>query len=131
MKLKKWLLIPAFAVYSVALAVLFYFLGVRRDPVGTDAPWKSYPQTFYAVITEIRDDSYLVDGLEVNDVNFRDEFSFSISPETILEWRGVPITPEDLEVGDTISISFPGYVLEIYPAIIPEVDAIRLLDDTL
>ena len=44
-------------------------------------------------------------------------------------WRYTEITPEDLESGDHISITFTGEVLESYPAQIQQVDIIQLLDD--
>ena len=44
-------------------------------------------------------------------------------------WRYTEITPEDLEIGDHISITFTGEVLESYPAQIQQVDIIQLLDD--
>ena len=49
--------------------------------------------------------------------------------ETKIMWRYTGITPEDLEIGDHISITFTGEVLESYPAQIQQVDIIQLLDD--
>ncbi len=85
--------------------------------------------TFYATIKEIKDNSLLVSGLEINDINSRGDFSFSIEDATILEWRHSPITVEDLEVGDTISVTYGGVILETYPAIIKGLIKIQLLED--
>ena len=52
-------------------------------------------QTFYAEIKEINDTNLLVDGLDVNDINYRGEFSFKIDEETILQWRGTAIDFSD------------------------------------
>ena len=53
----------------------------------------------------------------------------AIVEETKIMWRYTEITPEDLESGDHISITFTGEVLESYPAQIQQVDIIQLLDD--
>ena len=89
----------------------------------------SLSQTFYAEILEINGSSLLVKGLSVNDINFRGEFSFSVSEKTKLEWRYTEITLSDLDVGDTVSITFKGEIMESYPAIISEIVKIQLLDD--
>lgn len=44
-------------------------------------------------------------------------------------WRGTEITPSDLDVGDTISITFSGEILEIEPGQIVNVTKVQLLDD--
>ena len=72
---------------------------------------------------------FLVKGIEANDINYRGEFTFSIKEETSYTWRGTEISPSDLEVGDTISITFSGEVLTIYPVIISNVIKVQLLED--
>ncbi|WP_298483467.1 hypothetical protein [uncultured Ruminococcus sp.] len=86
-------------------------------------------QTFYAEIEENNGQSLLVKGLDVNDVNSRGEFYVAIDGETILEWRYEPISLEELEVGDTVSITHTGNIGESYPAQIFETVRIQLLDD--
>lgn len=86
-------------------------------------------QTFYAEIEEITGNVLLVKGLAVNDINYREEFTFSIIEETELLWRGTKIELSDLDIGDNIAITFEGEVLESYPAQIKEVVKIQLLDD--
>lgn len=91
-------------------------------------------QTFYAEITQItgtleEGNSVHVKGLAVNDINYRGEFSFSIYGETSLEWRGTTLTFDQLEPGDTVALTFTGEVMESYPAILPHVTRIQLLDD--
>ena len=86
-------------------------------------------QTFYAEIKKINYTSLLVDGLDVNDINYRGEFSFKISENTKLEWRSTQINISDLEEGDNISITFEGSIQETYPAKINDVVRIQLLDD--
>lgn len=89
--------------------------------------------TFYAKIEDIREyngiTSIRVHGLDVNDINYRGEFDFSIKKETIITWRGENIDISDLKVGSNISITFDGHILESYPAQITNVKKIKLLDD--
>ena len=49
--------------------------------------------------------------------------------ETELILRGVPITVKDLRVGNTVSVTYIGEVLEISPAQVSDVLRIQLLDD--
>jgi len=51
----------------------------------------SNSQTFYAEIKKINGTNLLVDGLDVNDINYRGEFSFKVLEETKLEWRNTAI----------------------------------------
>ncbi len=85
--------------------------------------------TFYAEIKDITDNILLVEGLSVNDINFRSEFIFSVTEETQMLWRGTKLELSDLDIGDNISITFDGDVLEIYPAQINNIFRIELLDD--
>lgn len=86
-------------------------------------------QTFYATIEKIYDSKFLVKGLEVNDINHRGEFYISISENTELTWRGTKLEISDFNVGNNISITYDGSVLETYPAKILNVFRIQLLDD--
>jgi len=84
---------------------------------------------FYAEILERNGNYFHVKGLSVNDINFRGEFTFSAKEDTALIWCGTNITLDDLDVGDNISITFSGGVLETDPAQINNIKAIKLLDD--
>lgn len=125
------------ALYAIALiAALFiggavgFFLG-RHDAGSTDGNGLGTPtsQTFYAEISEINGQNLLVEGIELNDINFRGAFSLSIDNNTRLEWRYTEIELSELSVGDRISVTFSGEVLESYPAMIRGITKITLLDD--
>ena len=119
-------LLLALLCSGAAIAGAFYFIGyqtARRERPAPDA------QTFYAAISDIQGDTLRVTGLTVNDINFRGEFCFSIEKETKITWRYTDIPADDLEVGDHISITFTGEVLETYPGQIQHVTMIQLLDD--
>ena len=116
--------------YSAALAGAFYFIGYKTayDRMENSAP-AHIPQTFYATISEIQNDIFTVTGMEVNDINFRGAFCFSLHEETKLVWRYTDISVENLNVGDHIVVTFTGEILESYPGQIQGVDMIQLLDD--
>lgn len=44
--------------------------------------------------------------MEINDINFRGEFRFSVTEKIKIIWRYTDIIIEDLEVGDHISVTF-------------------------
>ena len=116
--------------YSVAIAGIFCFIGykIAYDRIENSAP-ALISQTFYATISEIQNDIFTVTGMEVNDINFRGAFCFSLHKETKLVWRYTDISVEDLNVGDHIAVTFTGEILESYPGQIQGVDMIQLLDD--
>lgn len=115
--------------YSVAIAGVFYFIGYKAACSRTENSELPVPQTFYATISKIQDNVLTVTGMEINDINFRGEFCFSITEETKVTWRYTDILVEDLDVGDNISITFTGELLETYPIQIQQVKVIQLLDD--
>jgi len=118
---------PAKTILFILLAVIIlcgtFLLGRITAPVPLTT-------TFYAVIESADGTHFLVDGLEVNDINSRGAFRFSIDQDTRLIWRHTEITAEDLDPGDTISITYTGPVQESDPARITDpVLRIDLLDD--
>ncbi len=82
--------------------------------------------TIFAEIQEIDDTTLLVDGLDVNDVNGQGAFSVAITPDVPLTWNHTTIQLDDLQVGDIVSITYTGEVLETYPAMITAVQISRL-----
>lgn len=90
-----------------------------------------YSITFYATITEEKNNSFIVKGLEVNDISYRGDFSFSIQSETRITWHNQEIDMSELEEGDNISITFLGPIQESSPATINNVIEIKILDDEL
>ena len=86
-------------------------------------------QTFYAKITGLNGEQFAVQGLQVNDINFRGEFTFSVTEETALLWRGTAMELSEFDIGDSVSVTFTGAVLESYPAVIQKVTRVQLLDD--
>ena len=130
---KEFKIILVILIVVISL-VLGYFIGYKRaydkiESANQNISYNNTQQTFYAKIEEIKDNFILVKGLSVNDINFRGEFTISVVEETELEWRNTKINVTDLEVGDNISITFTGEILDSYPAQIKDVVKIQLLDD--
>lgn len=117
------------AVLMIFVAVGAYLFGYKTayDRIEDGAGYGT--ETFYAVITDISDSSITVQGMEINDINFRGGFTFPVTEETSYLWRGTVISPKDLEVGDNVSITFTGLVQETSPAGIQEVLKVQLLED--
>ncbi|NLL93800.1 MAG: DUF3221 domain-containing protein [Clostridiales bacterium] len=127
---KKLIVAIIFVIYTVMLSGAFYLIGngvaAKKTDKTTD---ECSSQTFYATISNIQGDNLTVKGVEINDINFRGNFVFSIGDETKVTWRYTDISSEDLDTGDTISITFTGEIRESEPAQITQVKYIQLLDD--
>jgi len=89
-------------------------------------------ETFTAIIEKITEyngiTTLLVDGLDDNNINYRDEFTFSINNDIELLWKTNKIEVSDFEVGQKISITFSGVVMESYPGVLVEVNRVIILD---
>lgn len=132
--MKKEIKIILIILLIIIALVIGYFVGYKRaydkiEKASQSINYTNEQQTFYAEIKQINDNNILVEGLSVNDINYRGEFTFSIVGETKLEWRGTEISLSELDVGDNISITFAGEILDSYPAQIKDVIKIQLLDD--
>ena len=130
--LKKAVRVLIAGAIIAAVAVGFYLIGYKTayDRIEEGSSGQAVlPQTFYAEITDISGELFTVDGLEINDINFRGAFTFSIATETELVWRGNKMGLDEFNIGDTIAISFTGAVQETYPGHIQDVVRVQLLDD--
>lgn len=121
------------AVCAVVIAVISFLTGFivgKSDQKNTNmSSALTGSQTFYATIKENNSGLFLVEGLPVNDINFRGEFRFTVSDATKLEWRYEDISVNELSIGNNISITFTGGIQETYPAVILDVTKIQLLND--
>ena len=120
--MKKTILI-GYLILLVAVASGGFWIGRNTaDPIAG--------ATFYATIEDIDQNNFLVNGLDVNDINNRGEVYFSVDNKTKLEWRHTEITREDLQIGDTNSVTYLGEVQESYPRrIVNPVIRVTLLED--
>lgn len=112
----------------ILIAAGFYLIGYQTAKSEISSV-QQMAQTFYAKITDLNGEQFAVQGLQVNDINFRGEFTFSVTEETALLWRGNAMELSEFDIGDSVSVTFTGAVLESYPAVIQEVTRVQLLDD--
>lgn len=114
---------------AVLLAGAFvggFFVGKNNTQKETDLP---NCEVVFAEIISVNGSNFHVKGLDVNDINGRGEFTFFAKENTRLVWRGTEIPLSDFQSGDRIAFYYRGAVLESYPAKIPNVVMIKLLDD--
>lgn len=122
----------------IVIGLIFFVIDYNKikseQKVNSDSE-QNYADVFYATIEEIREyngiTTVLVKGLDVNDINHRGEFDFSIDNDTELLWHGTKIEISDLKEGQNISITSTGEVLERYPAGLTKVTRVIVLDDEL
>lgn len=94
-----------------------------------------YGQTFYAKIESIEqynDGSFHVNvkGLEINDINYRGNFTFKIDDSITITWRGEEVRVSDLKKESNISITFTDEIINaIDPTPLENVVKIQILDD--
>lgn len=122
--MKKNTLIKTVSIVIIicCVAVISYLVGRLNAP-------DMNTKTFYATVESINGNSFVVQGLEVNDINSRGQFTFTVEDTTALEWHNTEIQISDLQAGDTISVTYSGGVTETYPAGIENIIKIVLLDD--
>lgn len=127
MTVKKRVLLGFLAAVLLAGAFVGgFFVGKNNIQKETDLP---NCEVVYAEIISVNGTNFHVKGLDVNDVNGRGEFTFSAKENTRLVWRGTEIPLSDFQSGDRIAFYYRGAVLESFPAKIPNVVMIKLLDD--
>lgn len=123
--MKPWKKNTLLSAAAVALACASFFAGrLTAKPLS----WQDVVVA-HAEILE-RDGNYFhINGLSCNDINGQGEYTFTITTDTLLEWRYTPITVEDLQPGDRIAVAYTGPVLLSYPAQLTQVLRIQLLED--
>ena len=83
------------AVLMIFIAAGAYLIGYKTAYDRMERAAASYEtETFYAAITDITDSSITVQGMEINDINFRGRFTFPVMEETSYLWRGRGSAPK-------------------------------------
>jgi len=96
---------------------------------------KVYGHTFYATIESIKqynDGSIHITakGLEINDINYRNDFTFKVDDSIKITWIGGKLKASDLKIGNNISITFTDEIITtVIPTPLKEVVEIQVLDD--
>ncbi len=133
-KQKVFIVIGILVIIGVSFGVGL-FIGQKNVPKNDLAINKVESQTFYANIESIKqynDGSFHlnVTGLEVNDINYRGNFTFKVDDSMDMTWRGEKVKVSDLKEGNNISITFTDEtIMSISPTPLREVIKIQILDD--
>ena len=123
---------------TIIIIVESFIIGLfirKMNEVNDDLAIMTYGQTFYANIQSIKqynDGSFHlnVKGLEVNDINYRGNFTFKVDDSMNMVWRGKKIKVSDLKEGTNISITFTDEIIRsISPTPLEEVVKIQVLDN--
>ena len=126
MTVKKRVLVVLGAAVLLAGAFVGGFFVGRNNQKLADLP---NCEVVYAEIISVNGSNFHVKGLDVNDINGRGEFTFSVKENTKLVWRGTELSLSDFQAGDRIAFYWRGLILESYPAQVQNVVMIKLLDD--
>ncbi len=89
----------------------------------------TFGYAFYAEIIDLGVSWIQVDGLEMNSVNYRDEYVFKVYDSTIITDHYGEISINDLNIGDTIVVYSFGSRQETEPARLTEVQRIIRIND--
>lgn len=95
---------------------------------------KAEGTTFYAKIDNIREDNGIIHisatGLDVNNINWRGKYNFSVKENTDIIWMDVKIPVSALGAKNNIAITITDeIILDIVPTPLQEIEKIELLDD--
>ena len=119
-------------IFIIIIAILCIILGIVSYKYVMLKKDYRFASTFYARIEEITNNNILVQGLTVNDINFRGSYYLHTNENTKIFWRGTELTLNDLDVGDHISITYTyEIILASSPAPLHQVELIQLLDDSI
>ncbi|MGN1270250.1 MAG: DUF3221 domain-containing protein [Clostridia bacterium] len=133
-KQKIFIVIGILAIILVSFS-LGLFIGQKNAPKNDLAICKVVGQTFYANIESIKqynDGSFHINvkGLDVNDINYRGNFTFKVDDDMDMTWRGEKVKVSDLKERNNISITFTDETInDISPTPLREVIKIQILDD--
>lgn len=115
--------------------VVFSTWGKKYAPAEKVKEYNESETTFCATIESIKkytDGSFhiYVKGLEVNEINYRGNFTFKVDNKVKMTWKGEDINISDLKEGDNISITFTDELItDISPTPLTEVIKVQLLSE--
>ena len=132
---QKILIIIGIIIIMGVSFVLGIFVGQMNAPKNDLAFTKVSGQTFYANIESIKqynDGSFHINvkGLDVNDINYRGNFTFKVDDNMDMTWRGEKVKVSDLKEGNNISINYTDEIVnDISTTPLREDIKIQILDD--
>ena len=97
-------------IFAVCISFVIGLLVGQYNKAKTDLLIrKAEGTTFYAKIDSIRENNGTIHisatGLDVNNINWRGKYNFSIKESTDIVWRGIKIPVSDLGVKNNIAIT--------------------------
>ena len=122
-------------IFAVCISFVIGLLVGQYNKAKTDLLIrKAEGTTFYAKIDSIRENNGTIHisatGLDVNNINWRGKYNFSIKESTDIVWRGVKIPVSDLGVKNNIAITITDETIpDVVPTPLQEIEKIELLDD--
>lgn len=122
-------------IFAVCISFVIGLLVGQYNKAKTDLLIrKAERTTFYAKIDSIRENNGTIHisatGLDVNNINWRGKYNFSIKESTDIVWRGVKIPVSDLGVKNNIAITITDETIpDVVPTPLQEIEKIELLDD--
>ncbi len=122
-------------IFAVCISFVIGLLVGQYNKAKTDLLIrKAEGTTFYAKIDSIRENNGTIHisatGLDVNNINWRGKYNFSIKESTDIVWRGVKIPVSDLGVKNNIAITITDETTpDVVPTPLQEIEKIELLDD--
>src|SRR5574344_1656723 len=133
-KQKVFIVIGMIVIIGVSFGVGL-FIGQKNASKNDLVIRKVVGQTFYANIESMEqynDGSFHINvkGLDINDINYRGNFTFKVDDSMDMTWRGEKVKVSDLKEGNNISITFTDETInDISPTPLIEVIKIQVLDD--
>ena len=122
-------------IFAVCISFVIGLLVGQYNKAKTDLLIrKAEGTTFYAKIDSIRENNGTIHisatGLDVNNINWRGKYNFSIKESTDIVWRGVKIPVSDLGVKNNIAITITDETIpDVVLTPLQEIEKIELLDD--
>jgi len=95
-------------VFLIGLIISYYVGYVNAYKDYEEDVWEmsaSDIQSFYAEVKEVGENSILVEGISLNDENFRGEFEYEVWGEVSIYRQDAAISLSDLSEGDLTSIT--------------------------
>lgn len=120
------ILLVLFLIISVGIS---YFVGYKTaydDFENGMETSRLVHDVFYAEIISIDGQLITVDGLDINDCSYRDQYTLEIYPETQLVWHKTEVNISDLKPGHLVSIVLYSVEGEINTDVNPITDVARI-----
>lgn len=122
-------------IFAVCISFVIGLLVGQYNKAKTDLLIrKAGGTTFYAKIDSIRENNGTIHisatGLDVNNINWRGKYNFSVKENTDIIWMNMKIPVSALGAKNNIAITITDeIILDIVPTPLREIEKIELLDD--